>query len=301
MSSTDKARDLLEHLSQQVEQLTSSVAWANYLDMQARFHRYSWNNVLLIQSQLPSATQVAGFHAWKDLGRSVVKGAKAIKILAPRTVKVTDETGEVQRKVVGFGVVNVFDVSQTEGAELPEVVQLLSGGGTTELMSSLLAFADSKNLAVEFGDAQGANGFFDRSPMRIVVSDSLAEAQQTKTLAHEIGHALLHADPEIDMSREDKELEAESVAYIVCKHYGLDTSDYSLGYIACWQAADEERMKAFRQSAQRIQRAAAQVIDWIDKDLGHGSESARDDLVPGEVLHAAADDSRSHARAVPAA
>lgn len=281
MSTTEKAKDLLEQLETQLIELTSSDGWQRYLDMQARFHRYSLNNTLLILQQFPEASRIAGFHTWKNLNRAVVKGAKAIKILAPRTVTVTEQRDDgsdyKRKKIVGFGVANVFDISQTEGEDLPEVITKLDGDVPSGLLDELLVFALEQGCDVEIGDARGANGYFRNDIKQIVVGHHLPMAQQTKTLAHEIGHLLLHSDldqRDLHLNRADKELEAESVAYIVCQHFGLDTTDYSLGYISCWQGDDESLRQGFRQSAVRIQKAASQVIDAVTKSLMGGSQSA---------------------------
>lgn len=268
---------LLESLSEGIEELTTSEKWKNYLNVQSKFHQYSFNNALLIALQKPNASRVAGYKKWKQLEHQVRKGEKGIVILAPigRTRKVeTDETAKSDEKeekksfIAGFTTVRVFDVSQTDGPDLPEVASKLEGLAPDGVFDRLTEFANSIGFRVERPESleSGANGDTTHSSGLIRVVSANSEAQQAKTLAHEIGHALLH-DPELpstkDVARGLKELEAESVAYVVSQSLGLDSSDYSFGYVAGWGGGPDSVQK-IRASASRIQKAASAVLKTFE-------------------------------------
>jgi antirestriction protein ArdC len=259
--------ELIEKLAEGISNLTSSEEWRRYLDFQSRFHRYSYNNVLLIAIQSPGATQVAGFNAWKKMGRFVRKGEKAVWIVAPMIYKQTDErtdeaTGDetqTPRKVIrGFKWVPVFDVSQTEGDELPSVCHRLDGDDPAGHYATLVGVARSIGFTVEDAELPGSvNGDCSHVERRIRVEVTNPPAQRVKTLAHEIGHALLHEKYD---NRALAELEAESTAYVVCQALGLDTSDYSFGYVASWAGGGDQAIAAIKASCERIQRTATVIL-----------------------------------------
>ena len=267
-ATTSKTDELLQRLTEGVERLTSSEEWLRYLDVQQRFHRYSFGNVLLISLQCPDATQVAGFHRWLELGRHVRKGSKGIAILAPivSRLKVEDEKTGEEKTIVGaprsFRVVHVFDISQTDGDELPDIpCHRLEGEGAA--YDELITYAQGLGFSVKVGELPGeTNGLCDHLNKTITLREGLAAAQQTKTLTHEIAHAILHG-PDVEASRSQKELEAESTAYIVCGALGIDSADYSLGYVADW-GGGEDATKRIRQSGQRIQQAAQTMLTALD-------------------------------------
>ena len=224
------------------------------------------NNVMLIMLQNPYATRVAGYHAWQEMGRQVMARESALRILAPMKYKKEDvPEGEKTSEIRGFKLVPVFDISQTEGRELPDVVSRLQGLAPEGVFASLTEFAQNLGFHVERPQSleSGANGDTTHSLGRIRVVASNSEAQQVKTLAHEIGHALLH-DPEVPSSKELtrglKELEAESTAYVICTALGMDTSDYSFGYVAGWAGGAPEAIQGIKDSTSRIQRAATVVL-----------------------------------------
>jgi antirestriction protein ArdC len=264
-----KTEELLQRLTEGVETLTSSDQWVRYLDVQSRFHRYSFGNCILIALQFPDATRVAGFRRWLELGRHVQRGQKGIAILAPvvHRLKVEDEATGEERTILGapraFRVVHVFDISQTEGDDLPEIpCHRLEGEGAA--YAELTRYAEGLGFRVEVGELPGeTNGLCDPTTKTITVREGLAPAQQTKTLTHEIAHAMLHG-LDFEAPRAQKELEAESVAYIVCALLDLDTAEYSWGYLASWGADPE----AIRRSGQRIQQAAQTLL----KGLGINAE-----------------------------
>lgn len=270
MANTDKT-NILERLAEGITQLTSSERWQEWLAMQSRFHSYSFNNTLLILGQKPEASLVAGFNAWRKLDRFVRKGEKGIWILAPMVYKsdVGEDasTGDQPTKVIrGFKPVAVFDVSQTDGAELPEVCVRLDGEDEAGLFERLRGVATSIGFMVEDADdLDGANGVCTHNDRRIQLLASNSPAQRVKTLAHELGHAILHAPGEgRPDSRAVLELEAESVAFVVCAAFGITSDDYSFGYVATWSGGGDEALTAIKACGARIQRAADQILRTLD-------------------------------------
>lgn len=268
MANTDKT-NILERLAEGIIQLTSSERWQDWLTMQSRFHSYSFNNTLLILGQKPDASRVAGFNAWRKLDRFVRKGEKGIWILAPMVYKsdsAEESNGDEPTKIIrGFKPVAVFDVSQTDGAELPEVCLRLEGEDESDLYKRLSTVATSIGFTVEDADdLGGANGVCMHDEHRILVLSSNSPLQQVKTLAHELGHAILHGPG--DGRPDDRglmELEAESVAFVVCAASEIDSDNYSFGYVATWSGGGEEALADIKASGARIQRAAGQVISAL--------------------------------------
>jgi antirestriction protein ArdC len=214
MIASRRKDEALERLSNGIAQLTSSDAWSTWLRTQARFHHYSFSNSLLILVQRPSATRVAGFHTWRRLGRIVRRGERAIWILAPVTRQVAEtdsSTPDATKRVIAtFRPVPVFDAEQTEGKPLPEVCNLLAGDDPYGAYSGLVTIAESIGFTVQDHVFDGeTNGDCTPQLQRIRVEVNLAPAHRVKTLAHELGHALLHVDV---ADRGLNELEAESVA-----------------------------------------------------------------------------------------
>lgn len=277
----DRTADALKLLEEGILRLTSSDEWARYLRMQASFHQYSFANTMLIHAQCPEASRVAGFKTWQKLGRAVRKGERAIWILAPRLYKpkdddLQDENGdddaeETKRKVY-FRPVPVFDISQTEGDELPSPVKKLEGDDDGGAFDRLTAFSGSRGCPVTVEPIAGrANGYFAPLENRIVVREDLGPVQACKTLAHEIAHSFLHTDIEVYRAhRGDCELEAESVAFVVLQHLGIDSGGYSFGYVAGWQGGNDAAIKALKTSAQRIQVTAKAIIEGIQQVTSEG-------------------------------
>ena len=269
-----KPFDTRASLDAGIRELVSSARWQAWLDTASKFHNYSFGNQLLIALQMPEATRVAGYNAWKDLGRQVRKGEKSIRILAPRTgYKKDKEAGEkTEEKFLYFVSVGVFDVAQTDGDDLPEIASLLTGAGPAGAWAALVAFAESIGfkVVVQGMASPSLNGYCSHLDKLIAISAANDEAMQVKTLAHEIGHALLHGESTPgDMTRGEKELEAESVAFIVGKELGLDTGDYSFGYVASWAQGGDKALEALKASAARIHDAAKQVINSVSYSAEH--------------------------------
>ncbi|AFY71461.1 protein of unknown function DUF955 [Thalassoporum mexicanum PCC 7367] len=274
-----KQADALTKLELGIQELLKSGDWQKYLRTQSRFHNYSFNNCMLIMAQCPHATRVAGFSKWKQLSRRVKKGEKGIRILAPIVRKLDDDLGDPDantRTLVGFRTVSVFDISQTEGEDLPQVDTSLSGGDLG-LWEALESFSINNGVPVHLeASLSGARGYcqYDDTgkPIKIAVDPMLSPLHKAKTLAHEIGHSLLHSCTEYlgHSTRSEKELEAESVAFVVLDHFGLDTSNYSFSYICSWQQG-EDAIANLKASGQRIQQAASQIIDWIEGSFATGA------------------------------
>lgn len=224
------------------------------LKTMGRFHRYSVNNICLIAAQRPTATRVAGFHAWRGLGRFVRKGEKGIAILAPITARRQETTGDDDsRTVVGFRAAYVFDIEQTDGATLPEPAQAAGDPGTQT--ACLTAAVGANGILIEHVDElDGALG--TSSGGRIQVLNGLAPAAEFSVLVHEYAHELLHRSSDRPASRDTRELEAEAVAFVVSQAIGLDVVDSSRDYIHLYRGDGD----ALSQSLDRIQRTASSIL-----------------------------------------
>jgi hypothetical protein len=273
-----RREELLGKLSDGIDKLADSDEWRRYLDCQARFPRYSFNNTLLILCQKPDATTVMSFGnregttGWKSIGRHVKEGETSLRIFAPSTRKVAvereGETEEVSQ-LTGFRLVPVFDVSQTEGEPIPEAVHLLEGEAPEGVFDKLTKVAESIGFTVqvtpEIEGHPGANGLCEYGPKLLTVAGNRSAAQQIKSLAHEIGHAMLHGKPELQLTRNTCELEAESVAYVTCQQLGMDTSQYSFGYALGWKGNDPDKAReAIKASGARIHTASQKIIDGLE-------------------------------------
>lgn len=225
------------------------------LEVSARFHDYSFRNQLLIAMQRPDATRVAGFQAWKKLGRFVKKGEKGIAIIAPMVGKKAEaDTTDSQTTVFGFRAVYVFDVASTDGEPLPEIRDVQ--GDPADKLDTLKAFAAGQGIALEYeADLGGAQGMSCGG--RVVILEGLGAAEEFATLAHELAHELLHRDKATrPASKTVRETEAEAVAFVVCTAAGLQGGNTASDYIQLYQG-DAETLSA---SLERIQQTAAALI-----------------------------------------
>ena len=281
----EKIKCITDKLEEGVRAIFASDEYREYLDFLSKFHDYSYNNVILIKMQLPTASLVAGYGDWlKKHHRYVRKGEKAIRILAPTPYKkkkemdVIDEHGntskeEVEVLVPCFKIVNVFDVSQTEGEPLPSLgVDELDG--TVEQFDAFMdALVSVSPAPIGYEDIPGSShGYYDHVERRIAIQEGMPQLQTLKTGIHEVAHAILHAWPEDGKKPKDgpdrhtREVQAESVAYTVCQHYGLETSDYSFAYIAGWSSGRD--VKELKESLCVIRQTAHDLIVAIDAKLG---------------------------------
>ena len=253
--SSDLKAKITEHIKALAEATDSarmSEAMLTYLDMCAKFHRYSPSNVWLILMAKPEASLVAGFKKWRKMSRYVRQGEKGIPILAPILVKV-NENGDEEEKLVGFRVVYVFDISQTDGDPLPGPPDWKSPEKNAELAKLLMDFARSKDITVEVkdlpGEIQGAS-----CGGKILLNPEAG----TKTLIHEIAHELLHQVKDAPRDSTIRELEAESVAYVVAKHFGLDGLS-SPNY----NALNGATAKMILEHMERIRKSATEIINGV--------------------------------------
>ena len=290
MSEKQKVKEITDKLEAGLKELFESEKYKSYLSTMSKFHNYSFNNTLLIAMQKPEATLVAGYQAWqKNFERHVNKGEKAIRILAPAPYKIKEErdkldpvTGEMmfdengmpqkeetEVTIPAFRAVSVFDVSQTDGKPIPEleVNELLSTvEGYEDFVQALMNISP---VPIAFEDIPGdSKGYFSTAEKRIAVQENMSESQTLKTMVHEVAHSMLH-DKEVNQSmdipvkdRNTKEVEAESVAFTVCQHFGIDTSDYSFGYIAGWSSG--RNMKEPKSSLDTIRKTASELITGIE-------------------------------------
>ncbi len=295
LSQYEKVKAITDQLEAGIQALFESEKFKQYLQTLSKFHDYSLNNTILIAMQKPDATLVAGYTTWqKQFGRQVQKGESGIRILAPTPYKKRMEvektdpnTGEIlmnpdgskqkeTREVLmpAFKVVNVFDVSQTEGKPLPTLGVNELTGDVTQYEMFFEALKRSCPVPMCFEQIEGgAKGYFHTVENRIAIQEGMSQVQTIKTAVHEMTHQRLHSidptakrDPaEPRLTRNHKEVEAESVAFTVCQHYGIDTGDYSFAYVAGWSHGKETpELKA---SLDKIRRTASEMITTIDGHL----------------------------------
>jgi len=271
-----------ERLTAGIAELTSGEEWAAMLRAAGRFYRYSFNNVLMIVSQRPDATRVASYKHWQTLGRQVRKGEHGIAIFAPMTYRPReteaddatprDAQGRPAPQVRGFRLVPVFDISQTDGDPIEEpartdFVTLLTGQAPEGAWDALAKIVAEQGYALErVADASligGANGRTTWGTRLIQVRADVSDAQACKTLAHEVAHILLGHEHRLDASRSRGEVEAESVAFLVLDHLGVDTAGYTFGYVAGW-APEGQVAEELASTAKRVLEVARKVIAELD-------------------------------------
>ena len=306
----EKLKEITDRLEQGIAELFDSERYREYLKVMSKFHNYSFRNTVLIAMQKPDASLVAGFSAWKNnFGRNVIKGQKGIKIIAPSPYKVKQEMKKIdphtQQPIIGkdgkpvteekeitipaYTVVSVFDVSQTEGRELPDIAVNELTGDVERYRDFFAALEKTSPVPIGFEQIPGSShGYYHLEDKRIAIDEGMSEIQTLKTAIHEIAHAKLHdidlnapeneQQPRID--RRTREVEAESVAYTVCQHYGLDTSDYSFGYVAGWSSGRE--LSELKSSLETIRSAAAEIINSIDETLAELSKAQDKEQTAGQ-------------------
>ena len=297
--------EMTTKLEQGVKDIFTTAGYKDYLNFCAKLPRYSVNNQILIMLQRPDATMCQSFTGWKEMGRFVKKGEKGIRILAPSPYKmqkeqektdpsgkpIVDKDGEPVKETVeitvnAFKPVSTFDVSQTEGEPIP-TLGTSELAGTVEGYNELFeAIKEVVPVPITFEDIpSGAKGYFHLEENRIAIQEGMSEAQTVKTAIHEAAHQTLHSKGAMDASGEkksknQKETEAESVAYVVCQHYGIDTSDYSFAYVATWSA--DKEVPELKASLDTIRKTASDIIVKIDEKL-----QARDSVKEVEEFIAA--------------
>lgn len=281
---------ILKSLETGVENIFTGDKYAQYLQTMSKFHRYSFNNTLLIAMQRPDATLVTGYRNWQTMGRQVKKGEKGITILAPAPIKrkreqeIRDQnnkplldgngkpkTEEVEVVIPRFKPTTVFDISQTDG----EPIETLAPEELTEAVADyelfMKAITEISPVPIRFDEIEGeAKGYYHSVDKEIVIQKGMSDSQTIKTAIHETGHARLHdkdlmAEQGIEKDRLTKEVEAESVAYCVCSAFGVDTSEYSFPYIAGWSSGRD--MKELKTSMDTIRKTAGEMIDELSEKL----------------------------------
>jgi antirestriction protein ArdC len=282
--------EITSKLEKGVKDIFDGANYQQYLNFCAKLPRYSVNNQILIMMQKPDATMCQSFTNWKEVNRHVRKGEKGIRILAPAPYKmqkeqekvdasgktVLDKDGEPVKETVevtinAFKPVSTFDVSQTEGEPIPSPGVDELTGSVEGYETLLAAIKEVVPVPISFEQIDsGAKGFYHLEENRIVVQEGMSEAQTVKTLLHEASHQALHSKEAMDSagekkSKNQKETEAESVAYVVCQHYGIDTSDYSFPYVATWSA--DKEVPELKASLDTIRRTASELIVKIDEKV----------------------------------
>lgn len=299
-SAQEKVKEITDRLEAGLKALFEGDNFRNYLNTMSKFHNYSFNNTMLIALQKPEATYVAGFNKWKkDFERSVNKGEKGIKIFAPAPYKVKkeqekidpetdlpvlDKDGnpvmeEVTVTIPAFKVVSVFDVSQTNGKELPTLGVDELKGNVENFEKFFGVLKEVSPVPIKLAEIDGsAKGYYHQTDKEITIKLDMPEVQTIKTAIHEIAHAKLHdrdlrkSDLDNPKDTRTKEVEAESIAYTVCQHFGIDTSDYSFAYVASWgSGVDTPELKS---SLETIRATASELITQIEDKL-RGLEKER--------------------------
>lgn len=271
----ERVQKLIDQLHAKVASLASDYDWKALLQMACNLGNYSANNILLILIQRANATHVEGFKTWQKLGRQVRKGEKGIAILAPRKkwIEKENDEGRLERRLIvtGFSVVHVFDISQTDGPALATpapMPTLLEGQAPEGLRGKLRIYCVLKGFDVQFPDKwdNDANGYTDFVAKKVAIRPGMSAAQQCKTLAHELGHILVHDGTEYAMGHRGRaEVEAESIAFIICGSQGMNTDDYSLPYVTTWSGGD---MKLVLATADRVVKAASEVLNYLGGEQG---------------------------------
>lgn len=309
MDSKEIMKDILRKLEQGVKDIFTSENYERYLKVMSSFHKYSVNNSILIALQKPDATLVAGYNAWKEKKRQVLKGQKAIRILAPQPYNISQErevakldskgspifeNGKavtekklIEIKGTNFVPASVFDISQTRGEPLPSLKKIEELNGVMPEKDIIIsALKDTAKIPIEYEKmGRDKKGYYNWAEQRIAIKEGMSDMQTVKTCIHEVAHKLMHDPAQKDMDtlgNSTKEVQAESVAYVVANRFGLDTGDYSFGYIAAW--SKDKELKDLKKSLSEIQKTAEQIIDGIqnrlDKTINKGKiiEDTKDDI-----------------------
>jgi antirestriction protein ArdC len=266
--------DIIRKLEKGVKDIFSSEKYKEFLKTYAQFHNYSINNTILILMQNPYSSYVASFQTWRKLGRSIKKGEKGIKVLVPipfryeKQVEAKDGQNEVVKyEGTSFRLGNVFDIGQTDGKELPSLVSDLTDN-SPEIKKAINAIVGASRVPVHFDKPMNgeAKGYYHLEDKFIAIRPNMSDSQSFKTLVHEIAHSRIHGkDDKYD--RKEREVQAESIAFVVCSRYGIDTSNYSFGYIAGWSSGKET--SELKSSLHLVQECSSEIIKSIDKALGN--------------------------------
>ena len=306
-SQDEKTKQAFSMIEQGVKDVYSSESFKQYLSCLSKFHSYSLNNTLLILSQKPEASLVAGYRAWQtNFNRHVNKGEKGLMILAPVTTKedrlmnkhdengnvILDESGNPvqEMRVVNlthFKTTTVFDISQTSGDPLPSLVHDLTGS-SNEVKAIIQTIQSVCAIPIEFKTETedlsfmtGAKGYYSPRKDKIVINKDLEDLQTAKTLIHEYAHSILHK--ETDKNQSQREIEAESLAFVICDHFGIDTSEYSFGYIASYADKDFDELKSILVNIQSTAHEMIEQLEPVFKEKLHMIEMKSKYITPLEM------------------
>lgn len=306
-SQDEKTKQAFSMIEQGVKDVYSSESFKQYLSCLSKFHSYSLNNTLLILSQKPEASLVAGYRAWQtNFNRHVNKGEKGLMILAPVTTKedrlmnkhdengnvILDESGNpIQEmrvvKLTHFKTTTVFDISQTSRDPLPSLVHDLTGS-SNEVKAIIQTIQSVCTIPIEFKTETedlsfmtGAKGYYSPRKDKIVINKDLEDLQTAKTLIHEYAHSILHK--ETDKNQSQREIEAESLAFVICDHFGIDTSEYSFGYIASYANKDYSELKSILVNIQSKAHEMIELIEPVFKENLHMLEKENQYITPVEM------------------
>ena len=306
-SQDEKTKQAFSMIEQGVKDVYSSESFKQYLSCLSKFHSYSLNNTLLILSQKPEASLVAGYRAWQtNFNRHVNKGEKGLMILAPVTTKedrlmnkhdengnvILDESGNPvqEMRVVNlthFKTTTVFDISQTSGDPLPSLVHDLTGS-SNEVKAIIQTIQSVCTIPIEFKTETedlsfmtGAKGYYSPRKDKIVINKDLEDLQTAKTLIHEYAHSILHK--ETDKTQSQREIEAESLAFVICDHFGIDTSEYSFGYIASYANKEYSELKSILVNIQSKTHEMIELIEPVFKENLHMLEKENQYITPVEM------------------
>ena len=267
----NRIREISEELEKGVRSMFESEQYMKWLDVCSRFHDYSINNTILITMQRPDATQVGGYGLWKKLGRTVKKGERGIRILAPYKYKTEIEDSDGNKQLVervGFKPAYVFDVTQTTGKELPTIGVNELTGDVRDYKRLFYALTRISPVPISFEEIDGgARGYYSDSEKRIAIQSGMSQLQTIKTLAHEVVHSINHSKEALkerpDINRRAIETESECVAYIVLKAYNLDSAEYSIPYISSWSSG--KNVKELKACMESIRLTADEMITGINR------------------------------------
>ena len=303
-SKNSKKKELLERIKKGVEDIRNSENFKKWLKVQARFHKYSFGNTILILLQKPDATKVAGFKAWQKMGRRIKKGEKGIAIFAPIIIKKQrddiendleleldelelfddnelqlEEPEEPEREeeevLVGFKVTHVWDISQTTGRPLAEICLDIQGEVDEAYLDALVSIAESHDITVDFVSPDkwsfgSAKAVWQPGGRSISIKKS-SSLQEFSSLVHELAHAL---DTRKEPKREEKEIMGESCSFIVCEHFGFDTSTFSFEYLACW--SNQKDLGGFQKSLELAQKLSSYLIGRLEKEIEKRKERGKE-------------------------